>query len=1436
MGLGLSDGTGHYSGKSSAGSLVGGVNWIDNGDGTYTMDLDEGVNGAYHASPLDRYLMGLIGGEQLPPTFLQNNNRSSLADGETIYPTDIAATITANHLIAANGFRTPGPAEAQRHFNLAFVAESHERPLTATEMTYYEIMAAHYTKVLPPEKPDPYVSFGWQPVTRFFGEGVTWSSEVQHDARALALFSGTMAENGGAAALTGTVTRPGNDLSAPLTVWLSSSDASELAVPRSVEIAAGQASATFSIDAVDDDLADGTQTVSVTALAYPFVATNDTVQVTDDEPLPVRQLRGLAWADLDGDGVRGRWEPPLTNWPVFLDVNQNGALDYGETSTTTDGSGEYTFDNPPPGTHTIAQIKPTGWLQRWPTLPPVPAAVATSIHDEPHNGTGDSFNANPQLMQHSLTAEDRVVMEYDLGFLASRTVAAANLSFTMEPVNPVEGSSRGGVIGSYTGNGTADLADFSATTLPFVYFGFSTSMQISFNVNVMYGLQQVLSSGGRYFGLRFDASSENTPAMNVSNVVLTLILADGSPYTVTLGENEHRSGLDFGSQDTTAPTVTLASPAMTDISTPVVTVVATDNGSLPDGTIAAIDGDFNRDGDFTDPGEAGFAYGVLTGGTATFALNGALPDGTYNLRATVRDAFRNSASSTPRSIVVEAAPPRVLSILRNGAALTNASSLAFTVTFSDAVIGVGIDDFVTTTTGMIAGAAVTSVSGSGKVYIVTVDTGIGDGTLRLDLVDDNTIVGDAGKLLGGTQPGDGNYTLGHTCTIDKTVPQVVSIVRYSYDPVESNYSTLHYVVTLSEATSGWDKTDFRVVTTGNLTATIGTVVRWTSNTVLMVYVNTGTGDGTLTIDVVDDDTIRDPAGNALGGAGAGNGDFIGQSPPFTVLKDRPVVTSIVLADASPTAATSVAFLVNFSKDVFLVDVGDFAVTTSGLTGASVSRIDYVGSGNWTTYKITVSTGTGSGSLRLDLIDNDSIVDRANNRLGGSGAGNGNFTSGPSYTMDRTAPAVIAISMLDTSPTYAASVRYQVSLSEPVSGVDVGDFALSVSGLAGSSITGVTGSGSTYTVAVNTGTGVGTLRIDLVDDDSIRDVVMLPLGGPEAGNGNATGPIYVVDRTGEVRVVGRRIFYNNSSFDAGGNDGAAVAPNPAELAAAGKDPNLGKEALLPGGTATFKNYISYSRGINGIFLDVAELRSANLAPSDFTFKVGNDSNPVGWATAASPSIAVGVGMGAGGSDRITLVWPDNAIPNGNWLQVTLKTETSGLAAPDVFYFGSAMGETGNNAWSPAPDGKVSSLDAALTRLNNSSFATVGIENAYDFNRDAVVNSFDAALCRLGNNLLNPLQLIQTPATAPMATFASAPSTTRKATLGANPTGSHVALDYELIDVLVWDQLRAKKRTGSADPSLGAVPGFLQNWKSLDAGAAIAGDSPRIPAEMNPEFPP
>ncbi len=217
------------------------------------------------------------------------------------------------------------------------------------------------------------------------------------------------------------------------------------------------------------------------------------------------------------------------------------------------------------------------------------------------------------------------------------------------------------------------------------------------------------------------------------------------------------------------------------------------------------------------------------------------------------------------------------------------------------------------------------------------------------------------------------------------------------------------------------------------------------------------------------------------------------------------------------------------------------------------------------------------------------------------------------------------------------------------------------------------------------------------------------------------------------VVGRHAFYNNSTFD--GDDPGANASDDGAIA-------TNKTSLLPGGTATFANYTSYSRGINGVMVDIANLPSTPTV-ADFAFKVGNDSNPAGWATAlAASSITVRAGAGAGGSDRITILWADNAIAK-QWLQVTvLATANTGLLSADIFYFGNAIGETGN---SPA-DAEVSPADEIAVRNNSHTLGInpADVTDAYDFNRDRKVGPTDAVICR-NNGTSGPtaLNLISVP---------------------------------------------------------------------------------------------
>ncbi|GAB4458128.1 MAG: hypothetical protein OHK0037_01580 [Elainellaceae cyanobacterium] len=84
------------------------------------------------------------------------------------------------------------------------------------------------------------------------------------------------------------------------------------------------------------------------------------------------------------------------------------------------------------------------------------------------------------------------------------------------------------------------------------------------------------------------------------------------------------------------------------------------------------------------------------------------------------------------------------------------------------------------------------------------------------------------------------------------------------------------------------------------------------------------------------------------------------------------------------------------------------------------------------------------------------------------------------------PRVFAISRIGAEATNAATVSFSVIFSEPVTGVDVTDFSLSTTGLTGASVASVTGTDGKFTVVANTGTGSGTIRLNVLNDGSIQD--------------------------------------------------------------------------------------------------------------------------------------------------------------------------------------------------------------------------------------------------------------------------------------------------------------------------------------------------------------
>ena len=700
--------------------------------------------------------------------------------------------------------------------------------------------------------------------------------------------------------------------------------------------------------------------------------------------------------------------------------------------------------------------------------------------------------------------------------------------------------------------------------------------------------------------------------------------------------------------------------------------------------------------------------------------------------------------------------PSVTSSLRADANPTNAASVNFTVTFSEAVSGVDPSDFSLTTTGSISGVLVTNVSGSGNTYTVTVGTGSGAGDLRLDVVDNDSILNASGSPLGGLGAGNGNFTSGEAYTINKDVPfpgDTPAIISISSTGVQANNisfgdsisndgrfvaftSAANNLVTgdtngddifvhdrqtgetsiVSVATGGehanypsstpkisgdgryvvfdsqasnlipndsnhhasdifvhdrqTGETSISSVATGGGQANDqsynssitddGRFVTFESNATNLVNDDTngksdvflhdrqtgetirisvsssgvqaddysfmadisadgryvvfesaatnlisGDTNGAMDIFVLDrqngeivrvsvtSNGIQADDGSYVPGI-SGNGRYVvfesdatnlvsgdkygmnhiyvhdlqtGETTRASVNSDgsqmigrliNPTISddgrfvAFAYADTdnygpalfetyihdrqtgttthipanlgndidcpyrcSGPAGPVVEFRVIFSEIVTGVDASDFALSTGGgISGASITNVR----GAENEYIVTVDTGAGDGTLRLDGLDDDTIVDPSQNPLGGTGVGNGNFTSGEVYTVHKSLPTVTSIVRADPDPTTSENVNFLVTFSEDVNGVDTSDFELAITtgNISGATVTNVVGSGKDYSVQVNTGTGNGTLRLDLVDNDKIWDIVHHPLSGIGIGNGNfALGESYTINKNGSM---------------------------------------------------------------------------------------------------------------------------------------------------------------------------------------------------------------------------------------------------------------------------------------------------------------------------------
>lgn len=174
--------------------------------------------------------------------------------------------------------------------------------------------------------------------------------------------------------------------------------------------------------------------------------------------------------------------------------------------------------------------------------------------------------------------------------------------------------------------------------------------------------------------------------------------------------------------------------------------------------------------------------------------------------------------------------------------------------------------------------------------------------------------------------------------------------------------------------------------------------------------------------------------------------------------------------------------------------------TVTLNGAAAQTIS--GNSPLSFNNLTVSNAANPNiTLATDVVVNGTLSGTVN--LTNTCPVNHTLTSNGGATVAHSCPTtVVSINRLDADPTSAATVRWTVTFSRNVTGVDASPFALAPTGVSGAYITSVTGSGTTWIVTANTGIGSGTLGLDQTGPGSVVPALA----------GTFTGEVYTITAT------------------------------------------------------------------------------------------------------------------------------------------------------------------------------------------------------------------------------------------------------------------------------------------------------------------------------------
>ncbi len=409
---------------------------------------------------------------------------------------------------------------------------------------------------------------------------------------------------------------------------------------------------------------------------------------------------------------------------------------------------------------------------------------------------------------------------------------------------------------------------------------------------------------------------------------------------------------------------------------------------------------------------------------------------------------------------VSAAGPTVTTVTSNlpDGSYTTGQVVPVQVVFSDVVIVTGTPQ-LTLATGSPSKTAVNYSSGSGSTTLTfNYTVAAGNTSTDLDYVNGNPLVLNGGTITD-SAANDANLKLPNSGSpgslgankniiIDTTPPSVtINQAVGQLDPTST--SPINFTVVFSEVVTDFISSD--VTLSGTAGATTASV---TGGPITYNVAVTGMSTSGMVIASIAASAAHDAAGNPNIASTSTDNTVTYNISPLTVTIDQ------ATGQLDPTNASPINFTVVFSAVVTDFTTGD--VTLGGTAGATTATV----TGSGTTYNVAVSGMTSSGTVIASIAAG--VAHDAANQSNTASTSTDNTVS---YNIS---PLTVTInqSAAQADPTNASPINFTVVFSAVVTDFTTGDVTLG--GTAGATTATVTGSGTTYNLAVSGMTSSGTV--------------------------------------------------------------------------------------------------------------------------------------------------------------------------------------------------------------------------------------------------------------------------------------------------------------------------------------------------------------------------